>query len=121
MNAIVSPTFLSQRRASEVHEQVDGCVDFAMSGQFACHFDRSSQALWSMWRPTGIPCFTLDLLRDMERASQLIESYFSTKPGERPLSHIVIRSLNKKAFNVGGDLAYFSRLIQAGDRARLTE
>jgi DSF synthase len=121
MNAMVSPTLLAQRRSPEVHEQADGCVDFAMSGQFACHYDRSLGALWSTWRSSGIPCFTLELLRDMEHASQLIESHFSAKASERSLSHIVVRSLNKKAFNVGGDLGYFARLIQAGDRARLNE
>ena len=94
---------------------------FEISEQFACYYDPSLRTLWSGWRPRGVPCFTLELLRDMERASRTIECEFAGRTGSEVLKHIVIRSLRKNVFSVGGDLGYFAKLIHARDRARLTE
>ena len=77
--------------------------------------------LWSKWAPRNIPCFNIELLRDLERGSQSIESYFSAAPSERPLRHVVLRSAIGNVFNVGGDLGYFQRLIAAQDRVGLHE
>ena len=96
-------------------------MDFAISGELSCHYDPASAVLWGVSTPKGIPCFSLDLLRDMERGSLIVEGYFAGNETSRPLRHIVIRSGVPGAFNVGGDLAYFLRLIEAQDRAGLTE
>lgn len=121
MNAIVSPALLSSRNHPHVIEHSDGAAEFEVSPQFTCHYDRQNAVLWSKWAPRGIPCFNLELLRDLERGSQSIESYFATASTDRPLRHVVLRSAIGNVFNVGGDLGYFQRLIAAQDRAGLAE
>jgi DSF synthase len=68
-----------------------------------------------------VPCFNIELLRDLERGSQSIEAFFSTSTEARPLRYVVLQSGIANVFNVGGDLAYFQRLIKAQDRAGLIE
>jgi hypothetical protein len=104
-----------------ITRHADGSAEFAISSEFACHYDRETAVLWSTINPRGIPCFSLGLLRDMEHASEVIEGFFSDSPSARPVQYIVIRSGVPRVFNVGGDLGYFQRLIAAQDRPRLTE
>jgi DSF synthase len=120
MNAVVSSALL-ERSPSEVIEYPDGSAQFVVSPQFSCHYDRAEATIWSRWSPRGIPSFNVELLHDLERASQMIEGYFSGKSADRPLKYIVLRSAAQGAFSVGGDLGYFERLITNQDRARLTE
>ena len=121
MNAIVSLGILNTRSTSEIIEYPDGSAQFVISPQFSCHYDHSEAVLWSRWAPRGIPSFNVELLHDLERASQLIEGHFADAGSDRPLKYIVLRSGAPGAFSVGGDLGYFQRLIVAKDRARLTE
>ncbi len=120
MNAIVPAAVLSTRSDSEIIEHADGSAEFVVSPQFACHYEKSDATLWSRWSPRGIPSFNPELLHDLERGSQLIENFF-TGSADRPLDYMVLRSGVPGAFNVGGDLGYFQRLIAAGDRPRLAE
>ena len=106
---------------SDVVEHTDRSAEFTISSQFACHYDPRDAALWSRWVPEGVPCFSIDLLHDLERASQVIEGHFSGAEETRPLDYIVLRSGIQGVFSVGGDLGYFQQLIVAKDRARLTE
>lgn len=106
---------------NSIIEYADGSADFAVSPQFSCHYDASEAVLWSRWAPHGIPSFNMDLLHDLERGSQMIEGHFLGNAETRPLNYIVLRSGTPGAFNVGGDLGYFQRLIVAQNRARLTE
>lgn len=94
---------------------------FAISDQFRCEYDQAARVLWSKWLPRGIPSFNSELLHDLEKASQVIEGHFAGASDIRPLDYIVLRSGVRGAFNVGGDLGYFQRLIVSQDRARLTE
>jgi DSF synthase len=121
MNAIVDASMLANRSASQVVEHVDGTLEIDVSDQFSCKYDRESGALWSTWSPKGIPCFNLELLRDLERGSQVIEGHFASNPETSPLHYIVLRSAVPQVFNVGGDLGYFQRLISAKDRVGLAE
>jgi DSF synthase len=121
MNAIVSSAFLPTRTSPHVIEHSDGSAEFAISPQFSCQYDVGNAVLWSKWTPRGVPCFNVDLLRDLERGSQSIEAFFSTSTEARPLRYVVLQSGVANVFNVGGDLAYFQRLIKAQDRAGLTE
>src|SRR4029434_8862791 len=121
MNAIVSAAILSTRSASEIIEHADGSAEFVISPQLTCHYEKREGTLWSHWAPRGSPSFNSELLHDLERASQMIEGHFSGAENDRPLNYLVLRSGVPGAFNVGGDLGYFQRLIATGDRARLTE
>jgi DSF synthase len=106
---------------NSIIQHADGSAEFAVSPQFSCHYDASDAVLWSTWAPRGIPSFNIDLLHDLERGSQMIEGHFSGNADARPLNYIVLRSGAPGAFNVGGDLGYFQRLILSQNRARLTE
>jgi DSF synthase len=100
--------------------QRDRSAQIFDSDQLTCRYAASDATLWSHWIPHGIPSFNLDLLRDLEKASRLIERRFSNAE-DLPLDYIVIRSGVPGAFNVGGDLGYFQRLITRQDRAGLAE
>jgi DSF synthase len=104
-----------------IHERSDGNALISVSDQFKCDYHRDAAVLWSRWQPRGIPSFNSELLHDLEKGSQTIEGYFSSPSAERPLDYIVLRSATRAAFNVGGDLGYFQRLIATQDRARLSE
>ena len=115
------PAINTNNDDNEVIQHADRSAEFAISSQFACHYDANDAVLWSSWMPRGVPSFNIDLLHDLERASQMIEGYFSGSEQTRPLDYIVLRSGVPGAFSVGGDLGYFQRLIVAQNRARLTE
>jgi DSF synthase len=121
MNAFVSSTLLNSRSPAEVIEYPNHSAQFVISSQLSCYYDQPESAVWSSWSPQGIPSFNLELLHDLERASQVIEGYFADHEEDRPLRYFVLRSGVPGAFNLGGDLGYFERLIAAQDRARLTE
>jgi DSF synthase len=104
-----------------VIEHQDGSAQFVISPQLSCDYDRKGAVLWTRWAPRGVPSFNMELLRDLERGSQMIEGYFCDADRDRPLNFIVLRSAVESAFSVGGDLGYFQRLIASQDRARLTE
>lgn len=99
----------------------DGTVEFTFSSELEARYHPTEQVLWTRTTPKGIPCFTLDLLQEMERTSDAVEGYFGESPDERPLRYIVLRSGVPNVFSVGGDLGYFLRLIETQDRARLAE
>jgi len=121
MNAVVNAADLENRTTSHVVEHPDGTLEIDVSDQFSCKYDRENSALWSTWAPEGIPCFNLELLHDLARGSQVIESHFAGSSDAPPLHYIVLRSAIPQVFNVGGDLGYFQRLISSKDRAGLTE
>jgi len=102
-------------------ENVDGTIQFDISDELSCRYDLASQALWTQMTPKGIPCFSPTLLHDMERGSQIIESYFSPQNSEQPLAYLVLQSGVPRVFNLGGDFGNFLNFIHAQDKAALTE
>lgn len=102
-------------------ENSDGSIQLNISEQLSCRYDPAKQILWSQMAPDGIPCFTPDLLRDMERASQIVESYFSPHAPDASLAYIVLTSDVPRVFNLGGDFGGFLQHIRTQDRGALTE
>jgi len=92
---------------------------FDFSPQLRAQLDERTSALWLSWKPRAIPCFSIDLLRDLHRSSAQIQSRFADS--DVPLRYMVVRSEVPGVFSLGGDLAYFERLIEAQDRAALYE
>jgi DSF synthase len=121
MNARSFPAINNNDDNNSIIEHADGSGEFVVSPQFSCHYDAADAVLWSRWAPRGIPSFNIDLLHDLERGSQMIEGHFSGNEDIHPLNYIVLRSGAPGAFNLGGDLGYFQRLILSQNRARLTE
>ncbi|GAB2519605.1 crotonase/enoyl-CoA hydratase family protein [Lysobacter humi (ex Lee et al. 2017)] len=73
---------------------------------------------------TGIrPCFRTELMHDMWSMLSSVTSPALHAVGAPPrgLRHVVLASDAPGAFNLGGDLALFSKLIRAGDRDGLLD
>ena len=121
MNSYPAGLASVQKFHSPIFERPDGQSVFGISDQFRCEYEPDAGVLWSKWMPRGVPSFNSELLHDLEKGSQIIEGHFSGAASSRPLDYIVLRSGARNAFNVGGDLGYFQRLIVSQDRARLTE
>jgi len=120
MNEAIAPSVIPTID-QEIVRKSDGSADFLISDELTCQYDRGTRILWSKLAPQGIPCFSPQLLRDMERASAIVEGYFLGHEVQRPLRYIVVYSGVPGVFSLGGDLGYFQRLIASQDRARLIE
>ena len=76
--------------------------------------------LWCRFSYRERPCFTPALLDDIEHIQRLVRQAFDgSDPAAPPLRYMVWASRDRMAWNLGGDLDLFVRLIQAGDRATL--
>jgi DSF synthase len=67
------------------------------------------------------PCFSEKLLHEIKRTQVAIRNRVAADSDPRAgVRHLVLAS-DANVFNLGGDLALFSRLIRAGERGRLLE
>ncbi|MBX9403095.1 enoyl-CoA hydratase/isomerase family protein [Lysobacter sp. BMK333-48F3] len=67
------------------------------------------------------PCFSIRLLDDMKRVQERIRRELAAETDPRAgIRHFVLGS-EADVFNLGGDLALFSRLIRENDRERLLD
>lgn len=67
------------------------------------------------------PCFSERLLREMKRGQEALRRRLAADTrADAPIHHLVLTS-DADVFNLGGDLALFSRLIRTGDRAHLLD
>jgi DSF synthase len=72
--------------------------------------------------PVGYhPCFSERLLHEIRRAQGAIRNRVAADPDPRAGVHHLVLASDTSVFNLGGDLALFSRLIRAGERGRLLE
>ena len=86
--------------------------------------DEVSRAVWVEFRYSGNPCFTTALLDDVSVAQRAVRhaaqsGYFDSDPDR--LLFQVLASSEQGVFSLGGDLAYFIDLIEAGNRGGLQE
>ncbi len=91
-------------------------------GNLKVTFDSSHRAVWVEFLYRGRPCFSTDLLDDVSKIQRAIRQAavtgYSEKDSDRLLFQ-VLASTDKNVFSLGGDLAYFIKLIEAGDRGGL--
>lgn len=114
----------SQLRASTPRsftETADGVFQFDVSHALSCRYESENRALWTHMAPSGIPCFSLELLRDMERASQIVESHFASPDPSESVGYVVLKSNVPRVFNLGGDFGSFLQHIKTQDRVAMTE
>jgi DSF synthase len=72
--------------------------------------------------PAGYhPCFSERLLHETKRAQEAIRSRVAANPDPKAGVHHLVLASDAPVFNLGGDLALFSRLIRAGERGRLLD
>ena len=86
--------------------------------------DRSSRAVWVEFKYDKRPCFSRELIEDIwtvqRSIRQAAQSGYQENRDDRLLFQVVA-STDKKVFSLGGDLAYFIELIEAGDEAGLRD
>ena len=78
-----------------------------------------TNSLWLYMRPTPIPCFTIELLRDLNRAFDEVANYNHSHG--KGIQYIVVASAIDGVFNLGGQLSLFLECIQEQDKPRLMQ
>lgn len=90
--------------------------------QLVTRFDAEYGLLWTAMNPAGIPCCTQGLLDELYHHHKTIEKCggsISVNGDEYPVNFSVVASLTPGAFNLGGDLELFMRLIKEKNRLAL--
>ena len=82
-------------------------------------YDADRGIYWCRLRPTGRPCFSRELLRDIALMHAAIPELFAADAPLPPPRWFVCGSAIPGIFNLGGDLGLFRELIAAGDRDAL--
>ncbi len=104
-------------KASAVQTARDIVADHAFE-ELDVSIDPDLATYWCRMRPLGRPSYTPELLRGLsDMQDSLIRLFAGAR--ERPFDYFVVSSLRPGVFNLGGDLALFSQLIAARDRAGL--
>ena len=70
-------------------------------------------------RPAYRPCFSETLLVELRECQRQIAARLANEPPHSTTTRHLVLASKSDVFNLGGDLALFSRLIRSGDRARL--
>jgi DSF synthase len=109
---------------SNLRDAMGLCLPYGKSNsQYETEFEPATGTVWGYFNPKdGVPCYSLGLLKDiLEHDQQLMRNGGKVEvDGEmHTVNHYVTASRIPGIFNVGGDLALFSMLIKAGDRAAL--
>jgi len=98
-------------------------VDFFCSEQLSATYNMDQHAVWLRLRPQPRPSFNPELLRDLSSYCRLLSEtrgLLKCRGTEQPVEYAILASATPRVFNLGGDLALFMRLIEAGDREGLT-
>jgi DSF synthase len=91
--------------------------------QIEVRFDPEHAVAWTFLKPSGAPCFNLDLLEELRAHDSTIETNGGRilyKGELRQIRYYVGASRIENVFSLGGDLALFLRLIASQDRDALT-
>ena len=78
-------------------------------------YEAKRNIIWAMLRAQPRPCFSPDLLRDIQALAHAMRT------AHVPIDFLVTGSLVPGLFNVGGDLSYFVAHIRSGDRHALLQ
>lgn len=87
-------------------------------------YDNNSRAIWVEFKYQNRPCFSRGLLDDLSTVQRSIKQVAQTGYRLGQSSRVlfqIVASADKRVFNLGGDLAYFIRLIGAGNREGLRQ
>ncbi|MBI4937144.1 MAG: crotonase/enoyl-CoA hydratase family protein [Nitrosomonadales bacterium] len=91
--------------------------------QMTARFDPEYGITWAQMHPVGTPCFNQDLLAELIHYNRSVKNsggkiFASGKLN--PVRYAVVCSKTPGVFNLGGDIALFSKLINNRDRQALT-
>ena len=89
--------------------------------ELSVRYDEDHQAIWYYFSPTHRPCFSLTMLQEIRQMFQDVSDYFETvdKNAEPAIRYLILVSQVPGIFNLGGDLALFSKLIKEKNRELL--
>lgn len=89
--------------------------------ELTVRFEADLGALWCMFNHSERPCFTPRLLDQIRTLQTRIEHGLagSARTGNMPLRSVIWTSAVPGIWNLGGDLALFTRLIRQGAEAEL--
>ncbi len=89
--------------------------------EIAVRYDIRHQALWYYFNPHRRPCFSLTMLQEVRQLFQSVTDYFNFRhsDSEPPIRYLIMASQIPDVFNLGGDLALFSKLIKEKKRQKL--
>ncbi|MFV0435994.1 MAG: crotonase/enoyl-CoA hydratase family protein [Desulfopila sp.] len=96
---------------------------FSNYQEITLRYDPAYRAIWCYYKPAGRPCFSLNMLKELRRFQQTIIDYFDNKREDVPslVDYQVLHSQVPGTFSLGGDLAFFSKLIKEQNREKLLE
>lgn len=83
------------------------------------HYDAKHQTAWCYMHAEPRPCFTTELLADLNGYLRWIES--GQAFNAQPIAYSVMTSDIQGVYNLGGDLALFREHVQNGDRQGLAD
>jgi DSF synthase len=85
-------------------------------------YQEELQALFFAMNPGDIPCFSHQLLQDIDTFQTRVSDQLSGKiVAKQPVDYLIFTSDAPNIFNLGGDLAFFVECIQQGNRALLSQ
>lgn len=85
--------------------------------QLICSYDPQHRALWYYMNPQPRPCFTVNLVFEIQDLQRRVRDYLSSSAAAAESIHyFVMASASRKVFNLGGDLKLFLHLIGLRDR-----
>lgn len=99
-------------------------VPITQPAQVATRFDEQTGAYWALMAPKPRPCFSVQLLDDLQAYIRTITDSCGTllvHGREHRIQYGVLASNRPNVFNLGGDLALFRMLIQQQDRRALLD
>ncbi len=91
--------------------------------QLEMEFDPELRTLFSWMRPTPRPCFNAELLEEVQKCEQLLESnqgHLNHCGRRERVDYLVAGSRVPGVFNLGGDLSMFLQAIMRQDRQLLS-
>jgi len=120
----VSPSLVG-RKGDAMNAVVDFPAPTTLSAykQIEIEFDPALRTLFSWMRPTPRACFNAELLEEVQKCEQLLESnhgYWNHCGREERVEYLVAGSRVPGVFNLGGDLSMFVQAIMRQDRELLS-
>ncbi|TXT25720.1 MAG: DSF synthase [Gallionellaceae bacterium] len=91
--------------------------------QMTSRFDPEYGITWAQMHPSGAPCFNQELLAELIHYNRSVKNSGGQIFAAGKLNMVryaVVCSKNPGVFNLGGDIALFSKLINKRDRQALT-
>ena len=83
-------------------------------------YEKEHQLQWCMMKPKGHPCFTPNLLQELNELHQHLKQHKNTLTTS-PVRYQVLASDIHNVYNLGGDLALFQQLIRSKNKPMLQD